>query len=47
MMKNLIIACIAVIMWWTVGYGIAFASVDKFIGNDGWYFASCGFEKLR
>lgn len=34
-------------MWWTVGYGHAFAGVQKFIGNDGWYFASAGYEKLQ
>jgi Amt family ammonium transporter len=47
MMKNLIIACIAILMWWMVGYGLAFANIHRFIGNDGWYFASGGFEKLQ
>lgn len=46
-MKNLIVVCIAVLMWWMVGYGLAFADVKKFIGNDGWYFASAAFEKFE
>jgi ammonia channel protein AmtB len=32
--------CIAIICWWIVGYALAFGNVDKFIGKDGWYFAS-------
>lgn len=45
--KNALVVCIAVLCWWFVGYGLAYASAQTFIGNDGFYFASKGFEKLR
>jgi Amt family ammonium transporter len=47
MMKNLLLTCIAVLMWWFTGYALAFGSPQKFVGNDGWHFASAGFEKMR
>ncbi len=44
--KNVIIACIAAVAWWLCGYGLAYADVHYFIGQDAWYFASEGFEKM-
>jgi len=44
--KNLIIACVAAVAWWLCGYGLAYANVHNFIGQDGWFFASEGFEKM-
>lgn len=46
MLKNLLLACIAVIGWWCVGYGLGFAFVEKYVGNDGFFFAAGAFEKL-
>lgn len=46
LIKNLLIACIAIVGWWMVGYGLAFGNVDNFIGQDGWFFVSEGFEKM-
>jgi Amt family ammonium transporter len=34
------------LLWWLVGYGLAWGAPTKFIGSDGWYFASSGFEKM-
>jgi Amt family ammonium transporter len=46
LMKNLAITCIAIMAWWLTGYGFAWGAPTKFIGSDGWAFASKGFEKV-
>jgi len=47
MIKNLLMICVAVWCWWLVGYGLGYGDAHKFVGNDGYYFGSKGFEKLR
>jgi ammonium transporter, Amt family len=37
---------VGIIAWWLCGFGLAYGNPSKFIGVDGWYFASAGFEKM-
>jgi len=47
LIKNVLISCLACILWWFSGYGLAFGDVERFMGHDGWYFGSTGFERMR
>jgi hypothetical protein len=38
---------IGMIGFWLLGYGFAYGNVKEFIGLDGAYFASSGFERLK
>lgn len=47
LLKNILVLSAASIAWWLVGYALSYSSVRMFMGNDSWYFASMGFERMR
>ena len=47
LIKNIYNVAIAGIAFWLVGYGLAFANPEYFVGQSSKFFASYGFEKLK
>ena len=47
LIKNMFDTVIGMIGFWLIGYGIAYGNPKEFIGLDGNYFASSGFERLE
>ena len=47
LIKNLIVVSIASIAWWLTGSGFAYGEATHFIGNNPWYFAGAGYEKVK
>ena len=49
LVKNLFDLCVGSLVYWLIGFGIAFGQPDPqggFIGTDGKFFASSGFKTL-
>jgi Amt family ammonium transporter len=48
LLKNIMSASVAMLMWWFTGYGFAFGPVSNhFIAGDGHFFASSRFENYE
>lgn len=47
LVKNLFTTAIAAVAWWLWAYGLAFGKPELFVGNDGNYFGSYGFELME
>ena len=46
LLKNILVLSAASIAWWLTGYALSFGTVRMFMGNNSWYFASMGFERM-
>lgn len=46
LIKNLYNVAIAAIVFWLSGYGLAFGNPERFVGEDTYFYASSGFEKV-
>lgn len=46
LIKNMFDACFGTIGFWLIGYGFAMGDVKAFIGGNGNFFASSGFEEI-